>query len=565
MPHEPFIQASRDGLTATAYIGDGSVLLAFNLDKKPSADFAGFAVKRIPPHGKHFYLLNRLDFTTPITRGTKPEAREYTPSNLAPFQKFRWVDFPSTIESGNYTYEITSMHFAKNDGLEEGVAVALTFEMVPEKFENFEFGFTRGYLSSQAYARRFRNAPIRPKGKKTVDFDTSPFERRYKWLGSHARKMILDFLKEAIQDDSSSVDVFAYDFDEPDILRSLKKLETRLRIFIDNSSSHTGLGALEPEVVETLKESAGAEQVKLGHFRRYAHNKVFIQKKGGKAVRVLTGSANLSVRGLYVQANNVLLFDDPEVASLYEEAFNQAFYDPTATQSQFDDSEIANQVFKITSAGCPKTAIAFSPHRDPLTSLRPIIDAIETADSSVMFAIMELGGGGPVLEGIRALGTKQVFTYGVTQSTRNIRIFKPGSNKGSVVPFGYLKDKVPAPFRREWSGGAGQVVHHKFIIVDFNDSNPVVFTGSSNLSEGGEKDNGDNLLAIFDRGVATAYAIEAVRLLDHYHFRQKMMGATKARPMKLQGLSEKPSWWEDYFDSDHIKYNDRLLFSKSSL
>ena len=42
------------------------------------------------------------------------------------------------------------------------------------------------------------------------------------------------------------------------------------------------------------------------------------------------------------------------------------------------------------------------------------------------------------------------------------------------------------------------------------------------LAGGGEKSNGDNLLAIYDEDIATAFAIEAVRLIDHYHFRAGM-------------------------------------------
>src|SRR5215831_18010679 len=74
----------------------------------------------------------------------------------------------------------------------------------------------------------------------------------------------------------------------------------------------------------------------------------------------------------------------------------------------------------------------------------------------------------------------------------------------------------------------------EFIVMDFNSYEPVVFTGSSNLAAAGEKANGDNLLAIFDRAAATAYAIEAVRLVDHYHFRTSMKAATSDRPLMLK-------------------------------
>jgi hypothetical protein len=50
------------------------------------------------------------------------------------------------------------------------------------------------------------------------------------------------------------------------------------------------------------------------------------------------------------------------------------------------------------------------------------------------------------------------------------------------------------------------------VVVDFNGENPVVYCGSSNLTSGGEQANGDNLLGIYDREIATLYAIESIRL-----------------------------------------------------
>jgi len=67
-------------------------------------------------------------------------------------------------------------------------------------------------------------------------------------------------------------------------------------------------------------------------------------------------------------------------------------------------------------------------------------------------------------------------------------------------------------------GGVGHQIHHKFVVCGFNGDDPVVFCGSSNLASGGEKENGDNLLAVHDGDVATAFAIEALLLVDHYSF-----------------------------------------------
>ncbi len=62
---------------------------------------------------------------------------------------------------------------------------------------------------------------------------------------------------------------------------------------------------------------------------------------------------------------------------------------------------------------------------------------------------------------------------------------------------------MPPPFDAEISGGPGQVIHNKFIVVDFNTDNPSVLTGSSNLAARSEEQNGDNLLAITDPATAS--------------------------------------------------------------
>ena len=113
---------------------------------------------------------------------------------------------------------------------------------------------------------------------------------------------------------------------------------------------------------------------------------------------------------------------------------------------------------------------------------------------------------------------------------------------------------MPPHFLHEWRGGEGQVIHHKFVVCDFNGPNPVVFCGSSNLAKGGEKDNGDNLLAIYDPDIATYYAVEAIRLFDHYHFRSMEENAPSDTPLTLDKTAD---WVAAYFDPNHFKCRER--------
>lgn len=543
------------GLSVVAYPGDACVLLAFDVVQGKTANLAGFAISRKNPDGTTNDLQNRLDFDTQVTSATTPEERQWHPSEQAPFQKFRWVDFPANSQAGVYTYTVTAMYFSGNDTsqLTKGDSATVEVDLDPNHFAKFRFGFTRGYISSQAYATKFGNAGFRPSGDKTIDYDTKPYLAQYAWLGGSARQLMIDALEDC-QDPDVTVDLFAYDLDEPDFIRAMEYLGPRLRAYLDDAPLHTKDGCAELLSKAALIASAGEDNVRTGHFKRFAHCKVVIFKRKGTPYKVLTGSANFSVRGLYVQSNNILVYENPDVAQLYEEAFEQAF---TAPQD-FSHSEIAEGWHTVKGDGMPDTAFAFSPHTSADISLDQVAASIQNAQSSVLFAIMELAGSGPVLDDIHALDTRDgIFGYGVTQSKAGMNVYKPDSPDGVVVPFAFLKDKVPAPFDAEVSGGMGQVIHDKFVVVDFNGKNPAVFTGSSNLAAGGEEANGDNLLMITDPRVVTAYAVEAIRLVDHYHFRAAMQDATDAEPLVLQGPVTSNAWWEAYYDSNNLKCRER--------
>jgi hypothetical protein len=67
--------------------------------------------------------------------------------------------------------------------LKAGPAATVNANLSPGTVKkDFEFGFTRGYASSQGYAAKFQNATIAPQPK-NIDYDTSPYLKQYEWLG----------------------------------------------------------------------------------------------------------------------------------------------------------------------------------------------------------------------------------------------------------------------------------------------------------------------------------------------------------------------------------------------
>jgi phosphatidylserine/phosphatidylglycerophosphate/cardiolipin synthase-like enzyme len=214
--------------------------------------------------------------------------------------------------------------------------------------------------------------------------------------------------------------------------------------------------------------------------------------------------------------------------------------------------------------------VCFSPHSSSDLSLSPIRGAIDQASSSVFYAVAFLNQikSGPTKEAFDRLIARPIFSYGISDEDGSMAIKKPDGSIG-LVDFAYLAKNAPEPFKSEWSGGQGINVHHKFVVTDFNLPTAKVFTGSSNLAPSGESGNGDHLLMIEDPKIATAYAIEALRVFDHLHFRSTMQDASDLTPAakkaaltlrKPRAISGKAAWFESYYVAGAQKMKDRQLF-----
>jgi phosphatidylserine/phosphatidylglycerophosphate/cardiolipin synthase-like enzyme len=234
------------------------------------------------------------------------------------------------------------------------------------------------------------------------------------------------------------------------------------------------------------------------------------------------GSTNFSFRGIYIQSNNVLVFEDPDVAGLFGRVFDAAFDNPDG----FATDELAAKWHTLEGQGRPPLHFCFSPHGSSDISLNPVRGAIEQASSSVLYAVALLsqnqvgphGGGVQAPDeaaGLQLRNHRQARATPAAEARRQRRAGRlqlPRRQRARAV-----QERVE---RRQ-----GINVHHKFVITDFGLPTAKVFTGSSNLAPSGEQGNGDHLILIEDRKVAVAYAIEAIRLFDHLHFRDRMKAA----------------------------------------
>jgi phosphatidylserine/phosphatidylglycerophosphate/cardiolipin synthase-like enzyme len=211
--------------------------------------------------------------------------------------------------------------------------------------------------------------------------------------------------------------------------------------------------------------------------------------------------------------------------------------------------------------------VAFSPHTSKNALLKTVAKDVETATtSSLLYSLAFLyQTPGVVLEAIKKV-TKDdgIFVYGI--SDRKVGGIDVQTPTGNVVPVEpeALTEHVPEPFKSEPTGGSGVRMHHKFLVIDFDKPTARVYLGSYNFSASADTKNGENLVVIKDRRIAVSYAVEALRIFDHYHFRVRQKEASTAaeelvlaKPPRAPG--EKP-WWEEYY-TEPQRIRDRKMFA----
>ena len=573
-----FQKSSKDGFSFKVYRGAQMTLLTMDLAEQPAAGtFAGFTLEYTGPGTPRRPIKNLLNFV-----GT----HAITSSVDSPFQAFKWVHFPASYSQippppGNWDYHATPRFFDADKKLlplDAAKTVTVTIPVGDFSKGGLEIGFTRAFLKSQAYASHYgAKTKLKPAGdwlfdmtmkagaKNSHDFT---YDDMYVWLGYTARRQIYEILDEALNDNTVEVEMFAYDLNDPGVAQRCLDLAAagRIRIILDNATLHrtqAGKPTTEEDDFEARFNAAavaGAELFRC-RFGRYSHCKIIILKKNGTAFRVLTGSTNFAITGLCVNANHVLLFDRPNVAKYYSDVFNNVWQ--VGKAGPFRTTDFSIKTKKFTTAGFPRTEINFSPHDDARAA--EILDQItaqiqKSSTRSVLFAVMEMGdtSTGTLIRALRDLHKNDsIYTYGVTDnSSGDISLYKPGRKNGLLIDAKQAKRELPLPFKTEASL-PGHAIHHKFVITNFNRSTARVWCGSSNLALGGEEQNGDNLICIKDQDVATAFAIEAMRLTDHYNFRsvrEPGIGPPNQTPKKLDNTG---AWVNKFFDPDDIRCVER--------
>lgn len=554
--------------TLTLHRGDGMVLIAMDWrNGPPPDDFVGFGIQfREPGSDRVLNVPNRLGFPD----GNGNVDRTKLASMLSPIQKFRWVYFPFNAElPGQFLFRVTPVFMDEADELSYGEPQEAGIELRRETYPGqLNVTFTRGFVSSQAFVDRYASSgPISTLLPASADngLTFSPTHPKtdaaLAWMGFEARHAILEVLDEAIAD-NAEVRVVAYDLSEPGIVTRLEELGSRLKILIDDDGKHGEAGSGESQSETRLIASAGPANVRRQHMGKLQHNKLIVVD-GPTVQRVVCGSTNFSWRGFFVQANNAVILSGPTALRPFMAAFDAYWASDDA--ADFGETPCAEWT-DLGLAGI-NARVAFSPHSAANALLAPIADEIETGTSSSLFYSLAFlhQTPGVILEAIKAVTARDdIFVYGMSdKKVGGLQLQKPNGNLAPVSPAA-LEGNVPPPFSEEPKGGGGNRMHHKFLVIDFDQPTARVYLGSYNFSKPADRTNGENLLLIRDRRIATSYTVEALRIFDHYHFRIAQQDAKRARrklvlkrPPRADGEA---AWFaEDYAVPSKIR--DRELFA----
>jgi phosphatidylserine/phosphatidylglycerophosphate/cardiolipin synthase-like enzyme len=506
-----------------SYTSPTLVLLAFDWPAGDGrADFLGFAIERTPGfYGQPTsWLPNRIGFD-----GPKPDQSDI-PSNEAPIQKFYWWDARiDTKDRGtSLTYRLIPVVGSK-DTLELLEAEAQTLDVkIPQiQEQGIATYFNRAVVSSQAFQKQFPELST-----------ASQVKAARAWLANGMEHAVPQFLDGAAGKDIEGA--IYHLTDDIWIVPSLANYSGALSlVYNQTSKDHTSDGAIT-ELVQANRPSSGF--IPRTH-ANIMHNKFLVRVEAtGHAEAVLTGSANFTSEGLSAQANVVHTFESPELARLYLDRKRELDGNPSLAKTQKSQTGWSDQIM----VGDAAMSVYFPPEpKDQRNSLQAIVDAINGAQHSVLLCAFDPTDG-PLLEAVRnaAKSGKMVFALvnripdhepGGDPSHADvaaaIQLWQWSEEEHAVAGFGAFKqNETPTDFVPErvlWPGESPKImvrVHHKFVVIDAEGDNPIIFTGSANFSNNSLHNNDENLLKITaSPRLAGSYMAEFLRLFEHYRAR----------------------------------------------
>ena len=306
-------------------------------------------------------------------------------------------------------------------------------------------------------------------------------------------------LAEQILSAEQTVDLCFYEIDSDTIIGAILAAHnsgTQVRLITDD--------AYLPEVQELLDASVPVLSDSAGSVYIYKdmHNKFAVFD----AEWVWTGSYNATESGTFGNANNAILFRSEVTAEAYTAEFQEMWGSTSATPnpeaSRFHTGKEDNHLHTFELDGYT-LELYMSPSDGTKES---ILSAIATADYSISFCIFSFTDDDisaameAQLEDVPGLTIQGVFDE--TQAGSQYSEIHKMLDWGNQVEV--LVDAITD------SAGAEKFLHHKYLLIDagYEDSDPLVITGSCNWSTNGFSYNDENTIISYHPDIVDLYLSE---------------------------------------------------------
>ncbi|WP_342705391.1 phospholipase D-like domain-containing protein [Burkholderia arboris] len=592
-------------VSVRSYLSPTLVLLAFDWpDAASRSDFLGFAIRRTPgfwsADGKtrapDSWLPNRLTFDGPAA-DTQGDA----PTDQAPIQKFMWWDarIDPQDRDASFRYDVypvvgTPANLQVLDA-EGGVCDVVLPAHIEDGIGTW---FNRAVVSSQAFAKQVAALGLAPNAAPS---DAQALKLRT-WLANDMEQVFAEMLDPASRAASAVYHL-------TDTLWALPAFEAfgrqhgeaSLAIVYDaHTTSRKGkppLPSPNQPAVDALQGLATRAPRDKTHIM---HDKFIVTDAPSNPApaRVLTGSANFTTEGLTEQANVLHAFDLSALAALYNDRAHALAGNPSIAET----AKLTSGWSEPMTIGSAQVRVAFSPEpAGQRTEIDTIVAAIAAAKHSVSFCLF-MPTDAALRDACFAAGDRGLMMFGLVNKINvgsatkadtaqlagqtldaatlaNLELYHRSRDNHDVIDAAYFSPAtVPQGFTPELRLFPGEpapafppvVIHHKFIVIDAEGANPVVYTGSANMSRNSEQYNDENLLEIRDKRIAAIYLAEFLRLYEHYRARALAINAQQHGTDAGTGaharlaLAPDSSWAKKYYVAGSPEEKARIALASTA-
>ncbi|MFC0399844.1 phospholipase D-like domain-containing protein [Paraburkholderia rhizosphaerae] len=566
-----------------AYLSPTLVLLAFDWPQgKGRDDFLGFAIKRTPgfvdasgdTRESGSWLPNRVTFDGPV-----PDTQRDAPSNVAPIQKFMWwdarIDPPDRQQHFEYqVYPVTGTPASPQ--LQEAEVGTCRITLPAHIEHGFGSWFNRAVVSSQAFARMVNALHLQP--------GEAPSPQQALRLRTWLANDIEDTFKTIFADARRAA---AAVYHLTDTLWALPAFvafgkaqgKAALALVYDSHQVREKGKTLPSPNQPAVNALEGFAMLSPRDKTHIMHDKFIVADEGNghtRPARLLTGSANFTTEGLTEQANVLHLFESSALAQLYNDRAASLAKNPTIAET----AKLADGWSDSVTVGDTKVRVCFSPEpKSARTQIDTIVEAIGAAKHSVMFCLF-MPTDAPLRDACFAAGDKGLMMFGLvnhiseksaqaaddaqqdgktlnTTELANLELYHRSKEQKDVIDAAFFSPAtVPEGFVPEMQLFPGEhappfapvIIHHKFLVIDAEGDNPIVYTGSANMSNNSEHFNDENVLELRGKRIAGIYLAEFLRLYEHYRARAIAI-SEQQRGQKHQRLVLQPDgkWADKYF------------------